>query len=830
MLNFKNKKQVNIKGSISWDGVEFVAPNGTEAVEGLEEVSALLKLLSSKVVLKIISVLSTGELSPRQIAEATGVDESIVSRKLKRLKEHRLVEYSWVRSGDRNLKVYRLSKRALTLVASYPSPKILLKDPGKGREECGGRIDKALTLSYDAPPPRLMTFVGREEDLKTLHDNWPGTVIITGVSGVGKTSLVTEYVHRYGLADKVMWYEFTGLEDYYSFLRHVASALERRGYVALIDALRRGERDNDLLARLLAEGMDKTGTILVLDDYHKCGDGKVKLLLPVIAVRISASQLIVISRVTPQELLTLSRPPESIELRGLKFHEVKDLLQSYNVAVDNKVTVEVHVATQGIPALVEAFATLVRNRGLEEALNALRSGAIASAFWMRIYSSLTPAERRALRVLAHFDEALPPELIAEMAGMRGAVRALYTLVDKGMAEEVGLGFRLKDWVRSVMKLRHINPAYYIKVGDTYLKSSDNVELFIKALRYYVKAGDEGRCLAALRHRLLRIKYRLLEILESYRNVLLEIDRFAKNPELLGYLNLELGMVLVNLGKLKEGLERLKRAARIGELLRNNFLLSYANSVISSVLVDLGDAKESLKRALQALDKALRVEDSELRPHALHSAYSNLTKVYVFREELDKAYEYVLKEVEVAGMLNDPIQHMLSLSHVAIVKGLMGKLEESIVMLKQIRRDLKLLKVRGLATQLGYALIVGLTDVGRIEEVAQTGSEVLAEMLELGRMFFYCNAIPLVTYAFYAAGKEEDANQLTESARLLCVEYKGALCALDTVITYFKQGQDKAREVLIRCSKELYPEATSKERIRNMIESFEALKYVIQQEN
>ncbi len=278
-----------------------------------------------------------------------------------------------------------------------------------------------------------------------------------------------------------------------------------------------------------------------------------------------------ISRVTPQELLTLSRPPESIELKGLKFHEVKDLLQSYNIAMDNKVTVEVHVATQGIPALVEAFATLVKERGLEEALNALRSGAIASAFWMRIYSSLTPAERGALRVLAHFDEALPPELIAEMVGMKGAVRALYTLVDKGMAEEVGLGFRLKDWVRSVMKLRYINPAYYIKVGDTYLKSSGNVELFIKALRYYVKAGDEGRCLAALRHRLLRIKYRLLEIRESYRNVLLEIDRFAKNPELLGYLNLELGMVLVNLGKLKEGLERLKRAVRIGELLRNNFL-------------------------------------------------------------------------------------------------------------------------------------------------------------------------------------------------------------------------------------------------------------------
>jgi len=104
-------------------------------------------------------------------------------------------------------------------------------------------------------------------------------------------------------------------------------------------------------------------------------------------------------------------------------------------------------------------------------------------------------------VLAHFDEALPAELIAEMVGMKGAIKALYSLVDKGMAEEVGPGFRLKDWVRGVVRLRHVNPTYYIKVGDTYLKSED-AELFIKALRYYVRAGDERKCLAALKHRLL----------------------------------------------------------------------------------------------------------------------------------------------------------------------------------------------------------------------------------------------------------------------------------------------------------------------------------------
>ncbi len=804
-----------------------MASDGAEAVEGLDKVSALLRLLSSKVVLKIIGALSAGELSPRQIAEVTGTDESVVSRKLRRLKEYGLVEYSWVRSGDRNLKVYRLSKKALTLIAGYPTPRVLLKDLGRVREERREEVGKALVLSYDAPPPRLMIFIGRENDLKMLRESLPGVVVVAGVSGVGKTSLVTEYVYRYGLTDKVIWYEFTGLEDYYSFMRHVASALERRGYVALIDALRRGERDSDLLARLLAEGMDRAGVVLVLDDYHKCGDGKVKMLLPVIATRIKASQLIVISRITPQELMTLSKPLKSLELKGLKFSEVRSLLRNYNIVVDDRIAVEVHVATQGIPALVEAFATLVKGRGLEEALNALRSGAIASAFWLRIYSSLTPAERGALRVLAHFDEALPAELIAEMVGMKGAIKALYSLVDKGMAEEVGPGFRLKDWVRGVMRLKHVNPAYYVKVGDTYLKSED-VELFIKALRYYVRAGDERKCLTALKHRLLRIKYRLFEMLESYKEILLEIDKFAKNPELLGYLNLELGMVLINLGELREGLKHLEKAARIAELLKDYFLLAYSNSVMSNVLAELGGVEEGLKRCLHALNVASLIKDEELRTNALHSVYANLAKIHAYLGNMDEAYKCVLKEAETASRLNDPALYLWSLSHVAIVKGAMGKLRESATMLKQIHRDLKTLRMRGIAADLGFALIENLAEIDDIEEILRLGSEVLTELLELGRIFVYCSVVPTITYAFYAAGKEDDAHQIIESALQKCTEYKDVLCMLSTVTTYFKYGPKKAKEVLIKCTRDSFPEDACDERVNNMINRFSVLKRIFTQ--
>ena len=275
---------------------------------------------------------------------------------------------------------------------------------------------------------------------------------------------------------------------------------------------------------------------------------------------------------------------------------------------------------------------------------------------------------------------------------------------------------------------------------------------------------------------------MLEVLGSYKGVLLKIDRFAKNPELLGYLNLELGMVLMNLGELREGLKHLEKAARIAELLKDYFLSAYSNSVMGNALVELGSVEDGLKQCLHALDIAPLIRDEELRVNALHSIYANLAKIHAYLGNMGEAYRYVLKEAEAASKLNDPALYLWSLSHVAIVKGIMGKLRESAAMLKQIRGDLKTLKMQGIAADLGFALIENLVEMDDVEEILKLGPEVLTELLELGRIFIYCSVVPTVTYALYAAGREDGAHQIIESALQKCAKYKDVLCTLNTVTT------------------------------------------------
>ena len=88
----------------------------------MNEVAEVFRILASNITLKILSVLSAGELSLGQITEVVGVNDSVVSRKLKVLKELGLVECSWVRSGNRNIKVCYLKKNYIDIKLTYPSP------------------------------------------------------------------------------------------------------------------------------------------------------------------------------------------------------------------------------------------------------------------------------------------------------------------------------------------------------------------------------------------------------------------------------------------------------------------------------------------------------------------------------------------------------------------------------------------------------------------------------------------------------------------------------------------------------------------------------------
>lgn len=121
------------------------------------------------------------------------------------------------------------------------------------------------------PPNRLL--VGRDEDLKDLaarikdDANGPPTVVVSGIGGVGKTQLASEFAHRYGrfFAGGVYW---LSLSDPASIREEVASCGGAGAMNLRVDfhTLPLDER----VGAVLSEWHGDLPRLLILDD---CSDG-----------------------------------------------------------------------------------------------------------------------------------------------------------------------------------------------------------------------------------------------------------------------------------------------------------------------------------------------------------------------------------------------------------------------------------------------------------------------------------------------------------------------------------------------------------------------------
>ena len=145
--------------------------------------SEIARLLSSDANLRILSVLSSGDSYPREISMLTGIEESDVSRRLRRLERAGLVEGYWGRISGKNVRFYRLSTTDINISISGGKVNLVI-----GTEE-----HDIVPLQPVSPPPHGKV-VGREEELSRLASTNKPVIHVWGPPGIGKTSLVSYYV------------------------------------------------------------------------------------------------------------------------------------------------------------------------------------------------------------------------------------------------------------------------------------------------------------------------------------------------------------------------------------------------------------------------------------------------------------------------------------------------------------------------------------------------------------------------------------------------------------------------------------------------------------
>src|SRR5206468_3010926 len=218
----------------------------------------------------------------------------------------------------------------------------------------GGRLDFTRLHGIGSGPlppvPRgsslrgLGRMFGRSDEQQAL-DTWAssqvGMLIVTGIAGIGKSTVVASWLVRQRPRPYIYWFEIHEGTTNSAFLRDLAAFLARLGKRGLTNLLReRDEPEPRVLARLLVHELTDMPILLVLDNFHRAEADLTRLIRgPVFQLSQSTgTKVLVISRTVPVSTSRRKTPrearPEVLRLGGLDLESSLSLLRAKGFAGD----------------------------------------------------------------------------------------------------------------------------------------------------------------------------------------------------------------------------------------------------------------------------------------------------------------------------------------------------------------------------------------------------------------------------------------------------------------------------------------------------------------
>ena len=582
---------------------------------------SLLKALSSEVNLQILTVLRSGSFHPRELARILQRDESDISRRLRTLERLGLVEGRWVRAGGKNVRVYSLRVGEI---------KIDL-EPGELYVKLGERSFREVAV-HPETRPEVGLFVGREEELRLLRGT-KGVVVIYGMAGIGKTSLAA------AAFSGAHWYSVTGIEDFNHLVWQIGLFLNALGWPALIEYLRGGGRDEGELFKLVLEGLNETGSTVVIDDLHRCGDEKIERLLSYIAPRLRDGRIAVTTRVRPNLGLDGVR---YVHLKGLKPEEAYRLVELKGKSLEPKVFAELYGLTRGHPLAINLILESPEPGGAFE-------GPLFEFLFSEVYQNLSGDEKRMLSILAIFDEPVEYDALKVLYGKKNAFPVLYSLLRRGLVERRGDSYSLHELLRGFVRdVAGVDERAYYRAYSDYLAGKMSPADFLKAMKYAIASGDRGRVRKLVELRAKRMKEVVTDFPKAYLRIL---SLLPDEPAV----KLEMGMVYFQRGLF----EKAKRLWLEAEPELEGFLLGEVESLLVDVCIELGDMECAGEKL-----KALKVIAEELDdPYTWLSYHIERTKYEFYRDNLGEALESALRELEIVKGLGKIEEEPLVLLHI-----------------------------------------------------------------------------------------------------------------------------------------------------------------------
>ncbi|MCB0128999.1 MAG: CHAT domain-containing protein, partial [Caldilineaceae bacterium] len=259
------------------------------------------------------------------------------------------------------------------------------------------------------PPPEVAHFVGRIQELAefSVRLRTHGLAVITGMAGIGKSSVAAMLAKQMGETAPIFWHTFHTVEDIETVIWKLAAFLAWHQRTDLWNLLQTAKQSGghppppSILLDYLFELLHGTGFVLCLDDFQKVEQAPLtKRFLTLLQQAVSANDLkvILISRHTVDLPNGNGSPP----LRGLNQADAHRLIETHGLTIDETIFRQLYSATEGNAELLTlAIAVLTEKQNAEQTIQELvASDNIERFLLMEIDSHLNNDEKAVMSGVA----------------------------------------------------------------------------------------------------------------------------------------------------------------------------------------------------------------------------------------------------------------------------------------------------------------------------------------------------------------------------------------------------------------------------------------------
>ncbi len=732
------------------------------------------------------------EVTQQGIASSLVLSRSHVALELKKLLAERKVEWrlAHVRGAKSRRKVYfttpsgervafPLRDRACSSESRWIDPEGRLhQGPGVRLIQLSRRVSRPLTSIYEGllrgdvvdlreavrpPSPLLPRLVGREGELARLRawlDDGAIMFVVTGLPGIGKTTLAEALFQE---VEDGFWVKVFPFHTPSSLLASIAHGLASQSRPRLLSYLKSGPVDFAEVGILLSR--EASGMLVVFDDVTSSPSASQVLRL-MIDNPAPGCKILLTGRRMPEFLRAEDRVGgvlEELQLGGLTLEDTRELLQSMGRQEELE---RIHELTGGHPLLLKLTATTAGVPG---------EGDVTAFLLDEVLASLEPRGERILMRASVYRKPFPKKALGNVG-----VRVVRSLLQAGLLSLRGGLYEVHDIVAPLIRRHsddglqdaHLRAARYWQSRGEWMEALHHLavlgrtkqflSLARKQLDEILEAGHATELLRLLEElpagsgpTLFYVRARALDYLGQWTQALLSLEEGLRDPGrslrvplllLWGRVHskrgdfteaekafeaarhraeeegrdVELGKALYGLGIVHRKMGRMSTARSLMEKALDAFKASGAEKETKQAEMEMGVIHLQSRNPAEAVPwfklamphSSTRKVDAAYVYNNLGIAYSELKKV----EESLKAFEESVRLAEEAGMLRAEGYALVNASDLLAEK---GQIERA---LDYCQRSFRIF------SQLGDPVMISACYANRAKATRVKGDLVAAEKL------------------------------------------------------------------------------------------------------